>query len=265
MELDDKLKNFIISNKNSIEKFQWALINSISVLIYSEYIHCMKNKYVHTHKVHIPAIKSIYNILSPESTFMNMIKGRFVDGLLNNELLSKYLSISDLNIINDENVLYMKLVIGEYMIPNIFKRIPETISMKFGINDPTQNIMIEDSHIDIFKSIKLDSEDTLNFIIDEFVLCLLIFLDSIDKDIEFPESNSEIYVTGDEIIKIGNDHAICPVLINQSIMKYHKIYDLLLFVTSTTIREANTFPVWKLSKISDAISPMKLLLFVFTI
>ena len=67
------------------------------------------------------------------------------------------------------------MVIGEYMIPNIFKRIPETISMKFGINDPTQNIMIEDSHIDIFKNIKLDSEDTLNFIIDEFVLCLLIF------------------------------------------------------------------------------------------
>ena len=77
-------------------------------------------------------------------------------------------------------------------------------------------------------------------------------------------------------IKIHDTKNICTISNNTNIHYATPFIFSSLFLSSHSISVTvgrlrnlcpvdNTFPVWKLSKISDAISPIKLLLFVFTI
>lgn len=245
MELDSTIKEFIITNKENIEMMQWAMMSSISSLIYSEYIYCIKNKYVPVHKVHIPSIRTVQQILSIDGKLMSILKERFVDILVCNPLIVSYNNSPELNIFNSENFNMIKTVFNEYMLPNIAKRVPETISKKFDIGNPRQTIMIEDSHIEMFTEFNLFGINTINFLVEEFVLQFLTTIPSMRKDLEFPESNSRIYIASDEIISIGNEHAVCPILFNSEIINNKDIFNLLSFVTSTSITENEDHSIWK--------------------
>lgn len=245
MELDSTIKEFIIINKENIEMMQWAMMSSISSLIYSEYIYCIKNKYVPVHKVHIPSIRTVQQILSIDGKLMNILKERFIDILVCNPLIVAYHNRPELNIFNSENFNMIKTVFNEYMLPNIAKRVPETISKKFDIGNPRQTIMIEDSHIEMFTEFNLFGINTINFLVEEFVLQFLTTIPGMKKDLEFPESNSRIYIASDEIINIGNEHAVCPILFNSEIINNKDIFNLLSFVTSTSITENEDHSIWK--------------------
>ena len=251
MELDNKIKEFIKIHKDTIGIFQWAITASVTSLIYSEYIRCIKNKYVPVHKVHVPSIKTVSNLLSIDNKFMIMLKEKFIDLLVDHPMIKKYSIASEIIILNNDRDI-MKTIFNDYMLPSVSKRIPVFISTKFDLGNANQSMIIEDSHIDMFKKFNITDTNTLDFIIEEFVLQFLTSIPSMKKELEFPESNSEIYITANEIVSIGNEQAICPILINNNIIQNKSIFDLLAFVSSTSIEHVN-HDINHISKLKDGI------------
>lgn len=234
MNIHEIIKDAIKNHKQKIELTQWAIMSSISSLVYSEYLRGIVQKQVPVRIIMVPSIKYVHELLNPDNQFMQLLSEKLIDGISKNNTFMKYADAPELIMFQEDNIEIMKTIFDLYIIPNISRRIPETISKKFGLDDEKQQTFQENREADLFDRKPLN-DDQLNYIIEETVLHLLTLLPTIRKDIEIPENNMSIQVGEDEIISIDHENAICAILLNDNIISNEAVIGLIKFVTSTNI------------------------------
>ena len=235
MQIHQIIKETIKEHKSKIELIQWAIISGISSLVYSEYISKIKQKNVPVRAILVPDIKRVREFLDPvNGGFIELLSDDMIDKIANHELIRKYSDAPELVLFNEENIEVMKTLFDLYITPNIINRIPETIALKFGLNDPKQQLIRQDRDIQLFMNGFIDT-DKFNFIIDQTVLQLMVLLPTMKRNVVIPEDNSKFFMKKDEILTIGHDNAICPIHFNKEIIENKSVIDLLTFVTNTTI------------------------------
>lgn len=235
MAINEIVKDALKTHKSKIEVTQWAIIDGVASLIYSEYIYNMKNKVTPGRTIlMVPKISAVQELLSEENQLITWISDNLIDKMLNDILFKQFIESPELEMFKENNVEIMKTILDLYIIPNISRCIPNTIAKKFAIGDPKNQDIRESNEIDLF-SRKPIPDDYLNYLSHEIVLNLLTLLPTIKKNIEVPESNSSIQMSATEILTIKNVNAICPVLIDNVIF-HNTIMNLLSFVTNTTIK-----------------------------
>lgn len=233
MQIDKTIKESIVNHKQKIELTQWSIISSIASLVYSDYIKHMKQKEFPTKVILVPSIKSVRRLLDINGSFMSLLSEHLIDNISRNPLFEKYKSAPEFAMFSDDNIEIMKAIFNLYIIPNIIRRIPETIDKKFGISDETQQLFREDRDIEIIDGVSIDQ---YNYIVEETVLQLLALIPTMKRNIEIPEGNIGIQMESDEVIMINHDNAICPIYFNTSIIETSSIMELFQFVTSTTFK-----------------------------
>lgn len=239
MAINEIVKEAIKNHKSKIEITQWAIINGVASLIYSEYLYNMRNKVTPAKTIlMVPKISAIREVLKEDGQLITWISEELIDSMVIDNLFSKFIDSPELEMFKDNNVEIMKTILDLYIMPNISRLIPETISKKFAIGDPNNQAIMESNEIDLFCRQPI-SEDYLKYISHEIVLQLLTLLPTIKKDIEVPETNTKIQMSFREIISIKNINGICPVLIDSEIID-NSVIKLLSFVTNTTIEELTT-------------------------
>lgn len=250
MKIQELLKTVLIEHKHKIEIIQWAIISSVSSLVYSEYIIRIKQKQVPTRAILVPQIKVVESFLGDNSEFISRLSNELIDGMSNHEMLKKYLNAPELILFEPDNIEILKTVFDVYMIPNIVRRIPETISIKFGLNDPSQQLIREERTIDIFPSSIYTMDNMVKYVIDQAVLQLLVLLPTMKKDVELPDTNTSVYLSDKEIFTINHEKAICPIHFSNDIYTNENILNILSFVTDTQFEE-NDWSVNPLTKGDD--------------
>ena len=235
MNVHQIISDAMKEHKNKIEITQWAVISSIASLIFSEYISNSRQKQKPVHQVLVPSIKYVHELVDPASQFMTLMSEKLIDGVATNERFIKYANAPEFVIFNEENINTLKTIFDLYMIPNIERRLPETIMKKFGLDNEKQQLVFEDNTLDLFKR-KPINEEQLDYIIEETVLQLLVLLPSMRKDIQIIENNKSFHLPLKDqfILTINNQSAICAVHYNDHIIKNKSVIDLLNFVTSTS-------------------------------
>lgn len=235
MQIHQIVKDTIKQHKEKIELIQWAIISGVSSLVYSEYIRRIKQKNSPVRAVLVPEIKRVQEFLNPDNEgFIEMLSDRMIDMIANHELIKKYSDAPELVLFNEDNIEVMKTLFDLYITPNIVTRIPESILLKFGLNDPNQQLIRQDRNIQLFDGRFIDNRQ-FDFVIDQTVLQLLVLLPTMKRSIEIPEDNSRIFMSKDEILTIGHENAICPIHFNKDIISNKSIIELLSFVTNTNI------------------------------
>lgn len=232
--MNQLIKQTMKDHKQKIELMQWGIISGISSLIYSEYIKNIRQKQIPVRMVQIPSIKSVKRFLDPESGFLQDLSYKFIDSIYDHKLFRKYCTAPEFVLFNNDNLEILKTIFDLYIIPNISRRIPEVIIRKFDLDNPNQQLFRESNEIDLFQG-KLLNDEQYKFVVEESILQMLLLLPTMKKDIELIEDNSQIYLAEGEILTIGNEKAICPILLNDSIIRNESVIDLLKFVTSTEI------------------------------
>jgi len=239
MSIHQLVKDTIKNHKQEIELIQWAIMNGISSLFYSQYISKMKHKEIASRiLIHVPSIKNLLIYLKPESKFMEYLSNNLIKDIGNHQLIKKYFNAPELVMFKEENIEIMKFIYDLYISSNITKRIPETISKKFGLNDDTNQTFCERWEINIFDA--PITNDQYEFIIDQTVLQLLMLLPSIKKEVEILENRMNILMENGKngkILTIENENAICPIHFTPAIVNNESVIDLLTFVTNTSFKE----------------------------
>lgn len=234
MMINNIVKNFLKEHKNEIEIIQWSIMSGVASLFYSEYIRRFKYRDVPVKSVLVPSIKNLNKYFTPTSEFMEILSNELINLISNHPLIKKYSNIPELIMFNNDNIEMMKTIYDVYISTNISRRIPETISIKFGLNDINHQIFKESWEIDLFDNQAINIYQ-IDYIVDQIVLQLLILSSSIEKEVNIPDDNSNIIMSDDEILTIKNDNALCPIHFNENIINNKSVIDLLLFVTNTKI------------------------------
>lgn len=242
MAINEIVKNALKTHKSKIELTQWAIIDGVASLIYSEYIYNMKNKVTPGKTIlMVPKISTVQELLSEESQLITWISDNLIDKMMADILFKQFIESPELEMFKENNVEIMKTILDLYIIPNISRCIPDTIAKKFAIGDPKNQDIRESNEIDLFHRNPI-SDDYLDYLSHEIVLKLLTLLPTVKKDIEVPESNASIQMSAAEILTIRNVNAICPVLIDNVIIN-NSIMKLLSFVTNTSIEILNNIDI----------------------
>lgn len=236
MDFHQVISNVISKHKSKIETTQWAVMNGISSLLYSEYISNFKHKLNPVKHVLVPQLKTVEDILDPNGMFIEELSSKFIDMMVNNNLLKKYSDAPELILFNSKNIDIMKIMFKFYMIPNVIKRIPETFALKFQLNNPDQQMIREDRDLTMFKNSGINN-DYFRFIVDQSVIQLLVLSPSVEKHVKIPEDYYNIEMLESGILCISNKNAICPIYINRDIISNKTAMDLISFVSSTTVIE----------------------------
>lgn len=246
MQIHQTIKEVIKNHKNKIELIQWAITSGVSSLVYSEYLMNIKRKTLPSNILLVPSIRSVNELLDPENQFMQLLSDKLIDRIVENETFKKYSDAPELVLFNNENIEIMKTIFDLYIINNISRRLPETISKKFGLDktDDQLRFAVQSNELDLFNRQPITSRQ-LDFIVEETVLHLLTLIPTMKKSIELPESNFNIHMTDNEIITIGNDKAICPILLNKEILNNEEVIKMILFVTNTTVIDASLKSLFK--------------------
>lgn len=227
--------------KNEIGLVERAIFNSVASLVYSEYLANIKRKQVPTFHLFIPAIKNVKELMAQDGQFFNVLSEKLIDRIAKNGRFIPYKDAPEFVLFNDDNIEIMKTILDLYILPNMEKRIPETIGMKFGlnnVNEPNPQI-IEDSTLDLFSRQPINDRQ-MDYIIEETVLQLLSTIDSMNKDIQYIESNSSFYFQSDDkfALIVANRLAICNVIYNKWVLENESVAGTLNFVSSTAISGA---------------------------
>ena len=227
-------KDQLLENSGEIELIQSAIISGVSSLFYSEYISRIVKKAVPVGRIHVPEISTLKEYLNIGSEFMSCLSKSLLNMMLENNLLQRYIDAREL-ILFKGDIVSLKTILSRYILPNLSKTIPSVISNKFQLNNPKQQLIIENRGIDIFDRQPIN-EYQYDFIVNESVLHLLLSLPSITKvHYEWDISGIPILLSNDNILTIDHDNAICPIHINPSIFNNPKVFPLISFVTSTQI------------------------------
>ena len=236
MQIHQIIKDTLTEHKQKIELTQWAIMSGISSLVYSEYIRRFKHKETPVRSVMVPPIKCVQDCLNMDSEFMKFVSDHLIEDIKDHVLIKKYIDAPELVMFREENSEVMKTIFDLYIIPNISRRIPETISKKFGLDQENQQIFRESFEIDIFDHGHIPIEQ-YKFIVEEIVLQLLLLLPTMKKEIEVPEDRMNIQMSRNEILTIANENAICPIHFNRDIIQNKTVIDLLSFITNTTFND----------------------------
>lgn len=236
MSIHEMIKDSMTTHKNKIELLQWAVMSSITSLVYSEYLSTMKQKQVPTKKIMIAPIKYVSKLLNREGDLMKQVSEQLIDKMTENPLFQKFKDAPEFIIFNNDNIEIIKTILDLYIIPNIERRIPEAIFNKFNLGDESQQMFVEDNTIDLF-SCKPISDGQFQYIVDETILHLLFTIPTMKKDIELIENNQRIWLTDDEVLIVDHANALTPIHINKSIIENKDVINLLKFITSTTIEK----------------------------
>lgn len=234
MAINDVIKEVMKTHKSKIEITQWAIINGVASLVYSEYLYNMRNKVTPAKTfMMVPKISAVKEFLKEDGELINWISENLIDSMIMNKRFNEFIDIPELVMFKDNNVEILKTILDLYIIPNISRHIPETIAIKFSLGDPKNQTFIESNDADLFgrESVK---DYQVRFLSDEIVLQLLSMLPSIKKNIDIPETNSKIQMSKDEILIVKNGNAICPVMFDKDIFK-NEVMNMMSFVTNTTI------------------------------
>lgn len=235
MRINQLVKETLSTHKNKIEIVQWAIISSVSSLIYSEYIKQITQKQVPIRIIFVPALKTVREILRPDGQFMDMLSNRLIDEMMKNKWFVKYSSAPELVLFQEDQIEIMKTIFDLYIIPNISRRIPEAIEKKFRLDDETNQTFRESREADLFGRNPI-SDDQFNYVVEEAVLQLLVLLPTMKKDIDLPEKNLNIHMSASRILTIDHENAMSPIHFSDSIIENKSVIELLKFVTNTTIK-----------------------------
>ena len=220
MKIKELIDNFIKNNKSQIEIFQNSVIQSLASLIYSEYIKNIKQQRVPIQITWVPQI--------------NFVK----------DLFKKYQSenLDVFNLFTDEEnkMELMSYVLNLYIMPNAYYCIPNTICKKFDLlnTDNKTNNFRESVDLDLFNRAPI-TDKQFDYIVEEILLNIILSIPSVKKKKQFPADNTEIFLVDDEILTIDHENAICPIHINENIIKNNEVFPLLSFVTNTNISDHN--------------------------
>lgn len=234
MAINTMIKKVMEQHKKKVELIQWGIMSGISSLVYSEYLNNMKQKYSPVRIIMVPTINSVREYLDPENDFMKKISYNLIDRIIDSNVFREFKNAPEFILFSDEYIEILKTIFDLYIIPNIHRRIPEVISMKFDLENPDQQLFRESRELDLFNRKPLSGKH-FDFIIDETILQLLLLIPTMKKDIELIEDNSKFHLSEKEILTIGNEKAICPIHFTSKIINNEAVSNLLKFVTSTEI------------------------------
>lgn len=267
MEIHQMVKDAIQKNKNRIELFQLAVMNSVASLVYSEYISNMQQKQAPTQRIMVPSIRTVQELLLPETKFgiMDSLSEHLIDRINHNPLFDKYRAAPELEMFLPDNIEIMKTIFDLYIIPNISRTVPGAIARKFRIGDPQNQQFFESNEIDLFNRAPMSCAQ-MDYIEEETILNILLTMPTMDRETRFPEKNRSFELWPNEILTISNLNAISPIHIDEKIIKNRnnivpdikgrndKIIDMLSFVTDTKITGPDDVLVKVGNKISYDIS-----------
>lgn len=227
--MNKNIKQFIELNKFGVERFQWAIMNSIASLVYTEYIRNIRKKQYPREHTLIPPIKSVESFLNIHGDFMNCVSNNIIKDLMEHHLVQMFdhNKVPDLKILDLDNMEMTQTLLDEYILPNVSKRVPETISIKFQIGKPeVKGIMDESPEIDIFKSGVQDFH--YEYILEETALQLLDFIIHPSlTNIESHNNAAIIEVYNDSILVIDHSSAICPIHLSNTILANGDLMDII--------------------------------------
>lgn len=235
MEFHKIIKDTIKEHSKKIELIQWAITAGIASLVYSEYIRNIRQKRVPTRIIFVPQIRRVQELLNPDGEFMNSLSESLIDNMRNHELFKQYKDAPELVLFNDDNIDTLKTIFDLYIIPNIYRSIPETISKKFDLQNPQQQLIRESNEIDIFDRKPIEQYQ-FDYIVEESLLQLLVMMPTVKKEVTIPESNIKLHMSENEILSIGHQSAICNIYINKNIIENEEIIKLIKFVSNTNIK-----------------------------
>lgn len=246
MNIHETISNAMKDHKNKIEITQWAIMSSVASFVFSEYISNIKQKTKPTRRVCVPPIRYVNELLDPSSQFMKLLSEKLIDGIRSNDVFSQYKDAPELVLFDKDHIDIMKTIFDLYMVPNISRRIPETIALKFQLNDDKNQLIYQDNTIDLFDRKPINGSQ-LEYVINESALQLLTLIPSIEKEIINIESNKAFTFPNDNhyVLSINNQEGICPIHFNESIFN-NPISSVLEFVTSTSVKpisEKNEFNI----------------------
>lgn len=247
MKMSEMIKETIGKHKAKIELFQWAIIASVASLVYSEFVKNIHQKEVPIRAIHVPALRNVRELLDENGNLSYNLSNYLIDHIVEDELFKKYKDLPELELFKEENIEVLKTIFDLYVLPNIRRRIPETIDKKFGLSNPEQQLIREDYTIDLFNREDLNL-DQLKYIEHQTILQLFITLPSLQKKQEFPENNSKIYMMDNEILTVNHENAICPIHFDKAIIDTPIIMDLLSMVTNTKIIETDRMVQGEINK-----------------
>lgn len=236
MEFHKIIKDTIKEHSKKIELIQLAITSGIASLLYSEYIRNIRQKRVPTRIIFVPQIRRVQELLNPDGEFMNSLSESLIDNMRNHELFKQYKDAPELVLFNDDNIDTLKTIFDLYIIPNIFRSIPETISKKFDLQNPQQQLIRESNEIDIFDRKPIEQYQ-FDYIVEESLLQLLVMMPTVKKEVTIPESNIKLHMSENEILSIGHQSAICNIYINKNIIENEEIIKLIKFVSNTNIKQ----------------------------
>lgn len=236
MSISNQVKEMLKTNKAQIELLQLAMTSSIAGLIYSEYIKNFKQVLRPVHKIFIPELRQVQELVNTENEFMTYLSDNIIERIIENELFKEFSTIEDLNLFRFDNVEILKTIVDLYVMQNISRSIPNVIARKFGIGDENNQLFIESNEIDLFQRKPLN-ENHFKYIVDQTVLHMLTIIPKVEKNVITVENNIGICIENDNktILTIGNDNAISLIHFNRQIFENPEIMNILLFVTSTSI------------------------------
>jgi hypothetical protein len=158
MTKEELMNDIFIKETKNIELFQWSIVSSISSLLYSEYIKNMVKKEFPIDKVFVPKITMVKDILNPEGDFIKYLSTNLIDRIFNHDLIKRYIDLPEFNIFKEDKLEVMKDIFDHLIINNIIKRIPETIMIKFQLNNPKQQTFMESNELNLFNRQPINNE-----------------------------------------------------------------------------------------------------------
>lgn len=221
------IKEILETHKEEYQMLSFAFVNSVSTLIYTEFLRRMKRIEFPVPCVHVPRIAAVEELCNRRSPLMIRLSVELFETM---QFHPKFDKIPQ----NFKDAIYdtnCSKVLNGYLIPIIEKRLPEVIKHKFKL-DTDQQTFIEDNTIDLFNRI-FGSDPQVNYVTSETVLQMVMQL---SKPIEGPK---ELYMDSDCIISIDNDNAIAPIMIDLSIIENINIFNAISFVTNTVVESVN--------------------------
>ncbi len=236
MKIQQIIKDTMKDHKNKIEIFQWAVMNSVGSLVYSEYIKNIRRKEYPRQHILVPPIKLVSSILDTDFTLMETLSSNLIDKMINNKWFDKvnYKSIPELVLFNDDNIEILKTIFDLYIVKNVSRRIPEVISKKFQIgNSSVKGIIDESNEISIFNNGICDYH--YEYLVEETCVQLLTLLPTLKKTIYTPDNLKMFHLTENDILIVDNSNAICPIDFTSNIYSNRDIMDLIGFVTNVSI------------------------------
>lgn len=217
----------IDSNRRFVETFQWTVIDTIASLVYPEYIRHITEKNMPTSRYLVPTIKSVAEIVKPESNIMTFVSSKLINGMRDNQwmTISGFCNMDEYQRFEDEKHRNMlQSVLDNYILPNVSRVIPTVIMKKFSIGIESNNgLMVEDYGIDIFENGIIDSY--YDYIIEEASLSLTTMIMDIDQSCV--TGVDKIELPSNAILSISNSNALCRTLFSKNIADDPSIMDLL--------------------------------------